>query len=96
MAGSRIGVFPASGGLGGSTLNHLVNAVNPYRVVAIVRKPQNVARQLVDVGVTVRGADYDEASTLDHAFDELSTLNLISYASIDHEYRFKVDIPCCG
>ncbi|KFY28069.1 hypothetical protein V491_00641 [Pseudogymnoascus sp. VKM F-3775] len=90
MAESKIGVFPASGGLGGSTLNHLVNAVNPSRVVAIVRKPQNVARHLVNAGVTVRGADYDEPPTLDHAFEDVATLNLISYASIDHEHRFKV------
>lgn len=91
MADTRIGVFPASGGLGGSTLKHLTNAVNPSRIVAIVRKPQNVPRHIVDANVTVRGADYDEASTLDHVFDDISTLNLISYPSIDHEHRFKVE-----
>ncbi|KAH9212746.1 hypothetical protein DL95DRAFT_524931 [Leptodontidium sp. 2 PMI_412] len=90
MSSSKIGVFPASGGLGGSTLNHLINDVGPSRVVAIVRKPRNVPSNILETGVTIRQADYDDAPTLDHAFDDISTLNLISYASIEHEHRFKV------
>ncbi|KAL3418849.1 NmrA-like family protein [Phlyctema vagabunda] len=90
MSGSKIGVFPASGGLGGSTLKHLVDNVDPSQVVAIVRTPKNLPSQYTNAGVTVRGADYDQASSLDHTFDGISTLNLISYASIEHEHRFKV------
>lgn len=93
MANSNIGVFPASGGLGGSTLTHLLNAVDPSRVTAIVRRPQNLSSHVTDAGASVRAADYDDASTLDRAFDGISTLNLISYASIEHEHRFTVRTP---
>ena len=90
MSDLKIGVFPASGGLGGSTLKHLLNVVNPSSVIAIVRKPENVPTQITSTGVSVRAADFDVESTLSNAFDNISTLNLISYASIDHHHRAHV------
>lgn len=90
MSDVKIGVFPASGGLGGSTLKHLLTLVNPSSVIAIVRKPENVPDQIISTGVSVRAADYDLESTLRNAFDNISILNLISYASIDHHYRAHV------
>lgn len=85
-----MGVFPASGGLGGSTLKHLLDIVTPSSVIAIVRKPENVPNQITSTGVSVRAADYDVESTLCNAFNNISTLNLISYASIDHHHRAHV------
>ena len=90
MSDVKTGVFPASGGLGGSTLKHLLNLVNPSSVIAIVRKPENVPSQITSTGVSVRAADYDVESTLSNAFNNISTLNLISYASIEHHHRAHV------
>lgn len=68
----------------------LPNTISPSNITAIARNPQNVPSELTENGLQVRAADYSELITLDHAFDGLSVLNLISYASIDHEHRFKV------
>jgi uncharacterized protein YbjT (DUF2867 family) len=86
----NFGVFPASGGLGGSTLNHLLDVVDPSQVTLIVRKPQNALLKAKESSATIRAADYDNASTLSNVFNGISVLNLISYASIEHEHRFKV------
>lgn len=85
-----LGIFPASGGIGGSTLKHLLNNVSGSSLTAIVRKPENVPDRVVKSGCIVRSADYDKIETLGHAFDGIKILNLISYASIDHEHRSKV------
>jgi uncharacterized protein YbjT (DUF2867 family) len=90
MVSNNFGIFPASGGLGGSTLKHLLDVIDPANLTAVMRKPQTAPSTVKESAVTIRAADYDNASTLQNAFDGISTLNLISYASIDHEHRFKV------
>lgn len=86
----KLGIFPASGGLGGSTLRHLLGLVPANEVVLVARNPEKLNKEKA-AGTIVRKADYDNTETLDHSFDGISSLNLISYASIQHEYRFKVD-----
>ncbi|OQD68551.1 hypothetical protein PENDEC_c034G05871 [Penicillium decumbens] len=86
---SKIGVFPASGGLGGSTINHLSKLVPASQLILIARKPE----KLVDfekAGSTVRHADYDKPETLENAFEGVDVLMLISYASFEIEHRIKV------
>jgi uncharacterized protein YbjT (DUF2867 family) len=87
--GPNIGVFPASGGLGTSIVNHLSKLVPASELVLIARKPENLENWKQD-GATVRRADYDEPSTLDTAFDGVDVLILISYASFEIEHRVKV------
>ncbi|KAJ5939948.1 hypothetical protein N7516_000116 [Penicillium verrucosum] len=86
---NKLGIFPASGGLGGSTLRHLLEQVPPNEVVLIARNPERLAKEKA-TGAIVRKADYDNTQTLDQSFDGISSLNLISYASIQNEHRFEV------
>ena len=88
MAG-KLGIFPASGGLGSSTLQHLLKIVPADNVVLVARSPERLSREKA-AGATIRKADYDNFPTLDSAFDGISSLNVISYASIQHEHRFNV------
>jgi uncharacterized protein YbjT (DUF2867 family) len=87
--GAKIGVFPASGGLGTSIVNHLSKLVPASQLVLIARKPERLENFKRD-GAIVRHADYDEPSTLDTAFDGVDVLMLISYASFEIEHRVKV------
>lgn len=91
---NKIAIFPASGGLGTATLQHLFKThhADPKNVVLVARSPERLA-SYAEKGVDVRKADYDDADTLVHAFDGVKTLNLISYASIQHEHRFNVSAP---
>ncbi|KAF2143648.1 uncharacterized protein K452DRAFT_285681 [Aplosporella prunicola CBS 121167] len=90
MANDKIAIFPAAGGLGGSTYNHLLNIVKPEEVILIARYASKIPQKFRDAGLVAREADYDKPETLAHAFDGASCLNLISYASIEHEHRSKV------
>ncbi|KAJ5990416.1 hypothetical protein N7522_010623 [Penicillium canescens] len=70
MASHRIGVFPASGGIGAA-------------------------------GATVRKADYDTNADLEHPFEDIDTLFLILYASIEVEHRAEhhrtaIDFAICA
>ncbi|KAF1355038.1 hypothetical protein BDV97DRAFT_344561 [Delphinella strobiligena] len=85
----KIAIFPASGGLGSSSYNHLLRIVAPKDVVLISRYPEKL-KHLTNIGVETRQADYDKAETLDNAFVGVSCLFLISYASIEHQHRTKV------
>lgn len=85
----KIGVFPAAGGLGGSTVNHLSKQVPASQLVLIARKPEKLA-DFEREGATVRHADYDQPSSLETAFDGVDVLMLISYASFELEHRVKV------
>lgn len=85
----KIGVFPASGGLGTSIINHLLNLVPASQLVFVARRPEKLT-ELSRIGVTVRKADYDHPETLDNAFTGVDVLMLISYASVEIEYRFEV------
>lgn len=85
----KIAVFPAAGGLGSSTYHHLSKLVSPNDLVLVSRHPEKIPSQLKDAGVTTRQADYDKPETLENVFDSVWCLNLISYASIEHEHRTK-------
>ncbi|KAM0408479.1 hypothetical protein ACHAPD_011955 [Fusarium lateritium] len=87
MASSHtVGIFPASGGIGGGTVKHILARVPPADLVLIARQPDklNSAKAL---GAQVRQADYDDDSALQSVFNGISVLFLISYASVEHEYR---------
>ncbi|KAJ5198583.1 uncharacterized protein N7498_007700 [Penicillium cinerascens] len=86
---SKIGVFPASGGLGGSIVKHLSKLVPASQLILIARKPEKLA-ELEKSGATIRQADYDSPATLKDAFEGVDVLMLISYASIEIEHRIKV------
>jgi hypothetical protein len=86
-----IAIFPASGGLGGATLSHLLDTVkiDPSSLSLIARSPERLAKEEAR-GAKVLKADYDHPETLDGVFKGVEVLNLISYASFQHKYRFKV------
>lgn len=86
---SRIGIFPAAGGLGSSIINHIQSLVPASQLTLIARKPDSLSH-LEKAGATVRHADYDQPSTLEHAFDGVDVLMLISYASFEIDHRFDV------
>ncbi|OQE18719.1 hypothetical protein PENSTE_c017G03487 [Penicillium steckii] len=81
-----IGVFPASGGLGSSVVNHLTTLVPASQLTLIARSPERLAH-IKEAGATVRQADYDTPSSLTHAFDGVNVLMLISYASFEIQHR---------
>ncbi|OQE17090.1 hypothetical protein PENFLA_c025G00658 [Penicillium flavigenum] len=86
--GVKIGVFPASGALGSSIVNHLAKLVPVSDLVLIARYPEKL-HDLQQAGAKVRKADYDEPSTLDTAFEGVDVLMLISYASFEIDHRVK-------
>ncbi|KAJ5513868.1 hypothetical protein N7463_003420 [Penicillium fimorum] len=86
--GVKIGVFPASGALGSSIVNHLSKLVPESDLILIARRPEKLD-EIKQAGATVRRADYDEPSTLNTAFDGVDVLMLISYASFEIDHRVK-------
>ncbi|KAJ5771148.1 uncharacterized protein N7511_003199 [Penicillium nucicola] len=84
----KIGIFPASGAFGTSILNHLARLVPASQLVLIARRPEKLD-DFKKQGATVRWADYDEPSSLETVFDGVDILMLVSYASIEIEYRAK-------
>lgn len=88
---TKIGIFPASGGLGGSTYRHLLELVPNSCVTLVCRRPEKVEAEYKQTGVTVRRATYESTPhELELAFSGLDVLFLISYPSHVHEYRVKV------
>lgn len=86
-----IGIFPASGGLGGSTYTHLLRKVPSTRVTLISRHPEKVPEEYKENGVTTRQASYESTSEeLSAAFTGIDVLFLISYPSHVHDYRVQV------
>ncbi|KAG9196949.1 hypothetical protein G6514_002745 [Epicoccum nigrum] len=90
MNNNTLAIFPASGGIGGSTYRHLLRLIDPKNVILVARTPSNIPSSYKDAGVVTRYGDYDKLETLDNAFEGAQCLNLISYASIKHEHRFQV------
>jgi uncharacterized protein YbjT (DUF2867 family) len=90
MHSDSIAIFPASGGIGGSTYRHLLSIVDPKKVILVARSPGKIPETYTNAGAISRYGDYDKLETLDNAFDGARCLNLISYASIEHEHRTKV------
>jgi uncharacterized protein YbjT (DUF2867 family) len=85
---TQIGIFPASGGLGTSITTHLSTLIPPSQLTLAARYPEKLSSIPVNLsGATLRHADYDDPSTLDHAFDGVDILMLISYASFEIEHR---------
>ncbi len=85
---NKIAIFPAAGALGGSISNHLLNFVPSQNLILISRHPQkwgSAARN-----ATTRAADFDDASSLETAFEGAKYLCLISYPSFRHLHRVKV------
>lgn len=91
MPQHTVGIFPASGGIGGGTVKHILSRLPAKVLVFIARSPENLSDEKA-LGATVRKADYDDGATLETAFDGIETLFLISYASVEHHHRTEV---CC-
>lgn len=89
MANHIVGVFPAAGGIGGSTVKHLLPRLPSSSLVFIARSPEKLKSLPLGQAV-LRRADYDDDESLRHVFDGLDTLFLISYASVEHEHRSDV------
>lgn len=89
MSTHTVGVFPASGGIGGSTLKNLLTRLPPSDLVLVARHPEKL-ESAASQGATVRQADYDDDQSLEHAFKGVNTLFLISYASVQHHHRTQV------
>lgn len=89
MSFKKVAVFPASGGIGGSTVKHLLPRFPPKDLIFIARRPERLS-DASSSGATVRWADYDDDNSLSNAFESVETLFLISYASVEHEHRSEV------
>lgn len=85
----KIGIFPASGGLGTSIINHLVKLVPASQLIPIAHNPEKLASFSRD-GATIRRADYDDRASLERVFDGVGVLMLISYASFEIQHRVEV------
>ncbi|KAM7189478.1 hypothetical protein V8F33_010061 [Rhypophila sp. PSN 637] len=92
-----IGIFPASGALGGSTYTHLLDmemVPDLKKVILISRYPDKVPQKYIDKGVQTRQASYESTpSELEAVFSGIDTLFLISYPSHVRDYRVKVQLP---
>lgn len=86
---AKIGVFPASGGLGASIVTHLLKLVPASNLILIARFPEKLAK-LSRAGAIVRRGDYDDPASLNRVFDEVGVLMLISYASFEIDHRVEV------
>ena len=91
MSNHKVGVFPASGGIGGGTVKHLLPRLPAENLVFVARNPSKLS-SAADQGATIRQADYDSDESLEHVFDGVDTLFLISYASIEHGHRTQVRV----
>ncbi|KAJ5949872.1 hypothetical protein N7454_001456 [Penicillium verhagenii] len=83
---TKIGVFPASGGLGSSIVEHLQSLIPASDLILIARNPSKLSKAK-EAGATVRQADYDDHSSLENAFEGVGILMLISYASFEIDHR---------
>jgi NAD(P)H dehydrogenase (quinone) len=72
-------VTGASGHLGQRVLDHLIDTLNvpASQIIATTRKPDSLASWAAR-GVNVRAADFDNESSLDHAFHGADRMLLIS------------------
>ena len=87
---ARVAIFPASGRLGSSIYTHLFQLLPAKELLLISRNPNKVPSHIVQAGVVTRKADFDDSGSLEHCFDGVSCLVLISYPSIETEHRFDV------
>jgi uncharacterized protein YbjT (DUF2867 family) len=89
MSQQTVGIFPASGGIGGGTVQHISTRLPAKNLTFIARSPEKLEQQRLS-GATIRKADYDDTASLEHAFDGVDTLFLISHASVEHHHRSEV------
>lgn len=87
---TKVAVFPASGKIGSSIYTNLFKLLSPNDLLLISRHPDKIPTHFVEAGVETRKADYNHADSLEHAFDGVSCLIMISYPSIESDHRFKV------
>ncbi|KAF6219648.1 hypothetical protein HO133_004117 [Letharia lupina] len=87
---AKVAVFPASGKIGSSIYTHLFKLLPPKELLLISRYPEKIPSHMVEAGVCTRKADYNDTDSLEHAFDGVACLILISYPSIESDHRFKV------
>lgn len=85
----QIALFPACGGLASGILKQLLRQVPASELLLVARKPEKL-EHLSREGATVRYADYDVPASLGGVFEGASVLMLVSYASIEIEYRANV------
>ena len=90
---TKVAVFPASGRIGSSIYANLFKILPPIELVLISRHPEKTPDHLLKAGVEARKADFDDADSLEHAFDGVSCLILISYPSIETDHRSEVCVP---
>jgi NAD(P)H dehydrogenase (quinone) len=81
MSASTLLVTGAAGNLGRATLEHLLKAGHT-RLVATTRNPDALA-DFAAHGVEIRKADFDDATTLEAAFQGVDRLLIISTSSFD-------------
>ncbi|THW62901.1 NAD(P)-binding protein [Aureobasidium pullulans] len=88
QSSAKTAIFPASGGLGGSTSKHLLDNLPATEIVLIARNPQKISKAWTYVGVETRYADYDKEETLKNvhklAIDEAirNGVSHITYSSL--------------
>ncbi|KAI6361103.1 hypothetical protein MCOR25_006568 [Pyricularia grisea] len=89
-----VGIFPASGGLGGSTIAHLRKIFPGDHLILISRHPENQPAEYSQGGVRLRQAFYESSpQELEKSFKDVEVLFLISYPSHVRDYRVQVQIP---
>ncbi|RJT45131.1 SDR family oxidoreductase [Rahnella woolbedingensis] len=76
-----IAVTGATGQLGRLVIAALLKKVPANQIIAAVRSPEK-AKDLADLGVQVRQADYSQPETLDSAFKDAEKLLLISSSEV--------------
>lgn len=74
-------VTGANGQLGQLVIKHLLTRVEAKDILALVRNPEN-ATGLVELGVQVKQADYNQPETLNKALEGVESLLLISGSEI--------------
>lgn len=89
---AKVAVFPAAGKIGASIYTHLSELIPSKNLLLISRYPKKIPSRLVEAGVATRKADYHDADSLNHVFEGVSCLVLISYPSIESDYRFRVGL----
>ena len=57
---------------------NLFNLIPPEDLLLISRSPEEIPTRLVKAGVQTRKADYNDTPSLEHAFNDVSCLVLIS------------------
>ena len=71
----------ATGQLGRLVIKFLLKKIPASEIIAVVRNPEK-AKDLADLGLQIRQADYNQPSTLSKAFKGAEKLLLISSSEV--------------